>query len=175
MAALSDDEGLLSQLFQYRFGRYETSTAGFGNLYLTAMTAITGSFEARWKNRAGAHHAVRHAVVSLARVVLSAEVRGTDGSAPADRVTIVRESNIGATGGASARVYLEPENPPAYPGAIRAILDANLIVIGPEQPLHQRAFPTCSCPTWPGHRRCTGRQVYVCNVAPRPARRRATA
>ncbi len=47
LAALSDAEGLVSQLFQYRFGGdTELDGHSFGNLYLTVMTAITGSFEA---------------------------------------------------------------------------------------------------------------------------------
>ena len=47
-------------------------------------------------------------------------------------VHVVRgESNIGKLGGRIQRVYLEPEDAPAYPEAIRAILDADLIVIGP--------------------------------------------
>ena len=41
------------------------------------------------------------------------------------------ESNIGHAAGRIQRVYLQPEDPPAYPEAIRAVLDADLIVIGP--------------------------------------------
>lgn len=168
MAALSDDEGLLSQLFQYRFGS-DTDLDGhsFGNLYLTAMTAITGSFEGALEE-SGKVLTMRGRVMpsTLAQVVLSAEVLAADGSAPADRVTIVRgESNIGATGGRIQRVYLEPENPPAYPGAIRAILDADLIVIGPGS-LYTSVLPNLLVPDLA--QAIAGAQavkVYVCNVA----------
>ena len=47
LAALSDDEALLSQLFQYRFPAGEAGLDGhsFGNLFITALAEITGSFE----------------------------------------------------------------------------------------------------------------------------------
>lgn len=46
LAALSDDEALLTQLFQYRFGG-DTGLGGhsFGNLFISALVDVTGSFE----------------------------------------------------------------------------------------------------------------------------------
>jgi hypothetical protein len=46
LAALSNDEALLTQLFQYRFsGAPELDGHSFGNLFITALTDLTGSFE----------------------------------------------------------------------------------------------------------------------------------
>ena len=142
IAALSDAEGLVSQLFQYRFGD-ETDLDGhsFGNLYLTAMAAITGSFESALEESSRVL-AVRGCVIpsTLAQVTLCGEVLMPDSGASSAEtqagasahISLVRgESSIGKASGPIQRVYLEPEDPPAYPRAIRAILDADLIVIGP--------------------------------------------
>ena len=76
IAALSDAEGLVAQLFQYRFGD-DTDIGGhsFGNLYLSAMTAITGSFEGAL-NESSRVLAVRGRVLpsTLAQVTLAADV-----------------------------------------------------------------------------------------------------
>ena len=76
IAALSDAEGLVTQLFQYRFGD-ETDLDGhsFGNLYLTAMASITGSFEGALEESSRVL-AVRGRVIpsTLAQVTLCAEV-----------------------------------------------------------------------------------------------------
>ena len=76
IAALSDAEGLMTQLFQYRFGE-EGGLEGhsFGNLYITAMAAITGSFESAL-NESSRVLAVRGRVIpsTLAQVTLCADV-----------------------------------------------------------------------------------------------------
>ena len=46
IAALADDEALITQLFQYRFGQGKGLDGhSFGNLFITALAAVTGSFE----------------------------------------------------------------------------------------------------------------------------------
>ena len=65
---------------------------------------------------------------TLENVTLWAEVRGTHESTSA---RVMGESQIAKFGQPVERVYLEPEYIPAYPGATRALLDADLIVLGP--------------------------------------------
>jgi uncharacterized cofD-like protein len=176
IAALSDAEGLVSQLFQYRFGD-ETDLEGhsFGNLYLSAMTAITGSFESALEESSRVL-AVRGRVIpsTLAQVTLCGEVLVSDDVPPAgsetggvrSRLTLVRgESAIGKATGRIQRVYLDPEAPPAYPKAIRAILDAELIVIGPGS-LYTSVLPNLLVPDLAQAIIASPAiKLYVCNVA----------
>jgi uncharacterized cofD-like protein len=162
IAALSDAEGLVSQLFQYRFGQ-DSGLDGhsFGNLYLTAMTAITGSFVSALEESSRVL-AVRGRVIpsTLAPVVLGAEVL-----VPGQLLQVQGESRIGELRGQVQRVYLEPEDAPAYPEAIRAILDADLVVIGPGS-LYTSVLPNLMVQDL-AHAvsSSTAMKVYVCNVA----------
>lgn len=130
LAALSDDEALITQMFQYRFGE----TAGLnghslGNLFITAMAEITGSFE-QAVVESGRVLAVRGRVMPSTlhdvRLVAELMVEGQN-----REVRVEGESNIPTTPGKVNRVWLEPNNPEAYPLAIQAILNADLILIGP--------------------------------------------
>ncbi|MCX6017028.1 MAG: YvcK family protein [Chloroflexi bacterium] len=126
IAALADDESLVTQLMQYRFGGGD-GLAGhsFGNLFIAALAQITGSFE-RALEESGRVVASAGRIIpsTLSDVVLCAEFRGA--------VAYARgESSIGKQGLPIERVWLEPQDPPAYPGAVKAILDADLIVLGP--------------------------------------------
>jgi uncharacterized cofD-like protein len=184
IAALSDSEGLVSQLFQYRFGD-DSELAGhsFGNLYLTAMTAITGSFESALEESSRVL-AVRGRVIpsTLMQVTLCAERMSpvAAGSGAGERSPdgdlrpphgdlrleqVCGESSIGEHGSRIERVYLDPENPPAYPAAIRAILDADLIVIGPGS-LYTSVMPNLLVPDlMQAIFSASAVKVFVCSVA----------
>ena len=145
IAALANDESLVTHLFQYRFGSGNgLSGHSFGNLFIAAMAELTGSFE-RALLESSKVLAVKGRIMpsTLTDVTLCAELRdlaaeqaeraaGTGLSAPASSIAPVRgESSIGKTGYPIERVWIEPSDAPAYPEAVRAILDADLLILGP--------------------------------------------
>src|SRR5206468_8556254 len=75
------------------------------------------------------------------------------------------ESLISQSTSAIRRVYLEPEHPPAYPEAVKAILEADLIIVGPSS-LYTSVLPNLMVD---GIRRALmasdALKVYVYNVA----------
>lgn len=166
LAALADDEALLTQLFQYRFGQGEGLDGhSFGNLLLTALAAVTGSFE-RALVEARKVLAVRGCILpsTLENVTLVADVRQ-----PSDCVTRIQgESAIAQAGCTIERVFLRPDRVRAYPGAVRAILDADLIIAGPGS-LFTSLVPNLLVE---GIRQAvvssSALSLYVCNVATQP-------
>lgn len=131
IAALADDDALTTQLFQYRFARNGSNDGleghSFGNLFIIVLAAITGSFE-RALVESGKVLAIRGQILpsTLADVTLYADV-----ATPAGTTQVRGESAIPQANLPIERVYLDPAAPPAFPGAIKAILDADLIVLGP--------------------------------------------
>jgi len=165
LVALSDDEELLGALFQYRYPDGDTGLNGhsFGNLFISAMAEVMGSFEGAVAE-SGRVLAVRGRVLpsTLFDVKLVA-----DKSLPLVRseVRVEGESNIPQTAGQVRRVWLDPQNPPAYPESIQAILSADLIVIGPGS-LYTSILPNLMVPDLADAVRASrALKVYICNVA----------
>jgi uncharacterized cofD-like protein len=171
IAALADDEALITQLFQYRFSSILLSTDGngsglnghsFGNLFISAMSEVTGSFE-RAILESGRVLAIQGRVVpsTLQNVTLVADLRAE----PVGMSRVTGESRIVEAQGAIDRVYLVPEDAPAYPEAVHALLEADLIVAGPGS-LYTSVLPNLLVHDIPeavkASRAC---KVYVCNVA----------
>ncbi len=159
LVALSDVEPLMTKLFQYRFGE-GTGLEGhsFGNLFIVAMSAITGNFE-RAIRESSRVLAVRGQILpsTIADVTLCAEFQDDD---------LVRgESEITKTHKEIKRIFLQPAHPPAYPEAIRAILDADLIVIGPGS-LYTSVLPNLLVEDISrAMKASSATKVFVCNVA----------
>ncbi len=163
IAALADDEDLMTQLFQYRFAEGGLEGHSFGNLLLTALSGITGSMD-RALTEAARVLAIQGRVLpsTLHDVTLMGEVRGSDGSGLR---RVVGESQITEAGGTIERVFISPENARAYPESIRAILGANLIVIGPGS-LYTSIIPNLLVNGIPeAIRASSALRIYVCNVA----------
>jgi uncharacterized cofD-like protein len=135
IAALADDEALITQLFQYRFGQGSGLNGhSFGNLFITALVAVTGSFEQAILE-AGRVLAVCGRILpsTLEDVTLVADLREAETRAQlSSGLTRVHgESTIPKSGRPIERVFLRPDGARAYPEAVRAILDADLVVAGP--------------------------------------------
>lgn len=168
LAALSNDEAMLAQLFQYRFPNGATGLDGhsFGNLFISALAEITGSFE----------EAVAESgrVLSVSGRVLPATLHDVklvaDVSLPfmVGEVRVEGESRIPESTGTVRRVWLEPIAPTAFPQAIQAVLAADLIVIGPGS-LYTSIMPNLLVPDIADAIRSSkAMKVYVSNVATQP-------
>lgn len=168
LAALSNDEALLAQLFQYRFPNGASGLDGhsFGNLFITALAEITGSFEeaiaesGRVLSVSGrVLPSTLHDVRLLADVMLPMLV---------SEVRVEGESRIPASTGKVRRIWLEPNSPPAFPQAVQAILAADLIVIGPGS-LFTSILPNLLVPDVAAAIRSSrALKIYVCNLATQP-------
>jgi uncharacterized cofD-like protein len=127
ISALADDESIVTQLMQYRFSSGDgLSGHSFGNLFIAALAQITGSFEKAIEESSRVVASRGRIIPStLSDVVLCAEYR----DAPGEQTR--GESSIGRHGMTIERVWLDPQDPPVYPDAVKAILGADLVVIGP--------------------------------------------
>ncbi len=171
IAALARDEELMTGLMQYRFGEaVDASTPSqlkghtLGNLLIAALTGLTGSFD--------------EALFSMNRVLA---MRGTVIPATLDDVTLVAhirtatgvervvgESEIPNTAGKIERVMLEPQSVRVYPPALRAILQADMIIMGPGS-LYTSVIPNLLVrDIVRALEQARGKRVYVCNVAAQP-------
>lgn len=166
LAALSSDEALLGQLFQYRFPEGGLEGHSFGNLFISALAEITGSFESAVveSGRVLAVHGqvlpstVHH--VELAADVLLPNAFG--------EIRVHGESRIPQSAGRVRRVWLEPSNPPAFPQAIQALLSADVIVVGPGS-LYTSVLPNLLVPDITAALRASrALKLFICNVASQP-------
>jgi uncharacterized cofD-like protein len=125
MVALSEDDALLSELFQYRFGAGRGLKGhSFGNLFLSALTQVTGDF--------------------LKAIQVSSEVLAIHGNIfPSTRKDVVLraelengelvegESRISRARSRIDRIYLQPRKCEPLPETLDAITQADLITLGP--------------------------------------------
>lgn len=170
LVALSEEEGVTGQLFQYRFGdQYGLGGHSFGNLFIAAMSDIAGSFE-QGVVESSRVLAVRGRVIpsTLKQVTLAADLRVENGHNGHGWQRVMGESAIPAARHEIVRVFLEPETVPAYPEAVKAILQADLIIAGPGS-LFTSVLPNLLVPGIAAAiRAAKARKVYVCNVATQP-------
>lgn len=133
IAALSESEETFQLLLQYRFGQREGLEGhALGNLLITAMASIFGNFESGILNTSRVL-AVKGQVLpsTLESVTLCAETIGHADGKTSSYTLLRGESTIGAAPERILRIMLDPPNVKAFPGAVQAILQADLIVVGP--------------------------------------------
>ncbi|MBC7878330.1 MAG: YvcK family protein [Anaerolineales bacterium] len=130
LAALSNEEALLTQLFQYRFsGSPDLEGHSFGNLFITALADITGSFEdavVESSRVLSVNGRVLPATLHDVKLVASVGVPDIE-----NEVRVKGESRIPEMAGQVRHVWLEPDDAPAFPPVIKSILNADVIVVGP--------------------------------------------
>ena len=162
LVALADDEALVTELFRYRFVEGEgLSGHSFGNLFLAAMTGITGNFDQAVK--------VSSRVLNIKGRVLPSTLATARLCAEMSDGTIVEgESRISAAGGSIARVFLDPPFAAPLEDVVTAIREADAIVLGPGS-LYTSIMPNLLVDR-------VGREIeassavkiYVCNVMTQP-------
>lgn len=125
LVALADAPTLMRDLFQFRFeSNSDLAGHNFGNLFITVMTRLTGDFEKAIKETSKVL-ALKGQVIpsTLSNVVLVAQYK--DGSVAEGEAKIPRMHL------AINKVFLKPVQPQATPEAIKAIEEADAIVLGP--------------------------------------------
>jgi uncharacterized cofD-like protein len=162
IAALADAEPLMTQLMQYRFPAGSgLDDHAFGNLFIAAMTAVTGDFEeaVRESNRV---LAVRGQVLPATSVPLNLSAQLASGR------HLYGQSGISSADEPIHRVFIEPDDVRANPEALERILEAEMIVIGPGS-LFSSVLPNLLISdVRDALAAAPGLKVYVCNVATQP-------
>lgn len=158
MAALSDAEPLVEEMFQYRFKQsLDLDGHSLGNLMLAALTEITGDFS----------HAVREMsrVLNVNGTVLPAANQLVTLHAEFEDGTIVSgESKIPAYLQPIRRVFLEPHDVRTLPDTITAIRKADIIVIGPGS-LYTSILPNLLVKDIKKELvASTAKKIYICNL-----------
>lgn len=161
LTALAETEPLMTELFQHRFGG-DGSLSGhsFGNLFITAMAEITGDFE----------HAIRESgrVLAVRGQIVPSTLRDVTLCATAGSEVRVGESRVPYGDGRIDRVFLDPADASINPEAEAAILDAELIILGPGS-LYTSILPNLLVDGMVEALRASPAvKVYVCNVAGQP-------
>src|SRR5258706_9721846 len=125
MVALSEDEALLSRLFQYRFQNgHGLKGHSFGNLFLTALTHVTGDFHAAVKGSSEVLRIAGNIYPATAKnIVLEATLEN------GRRVT--GETRISKSRSPISRIRLRPGKCLPLPATLKAIANADLITLGP--------------------------------------------
>jgi len=162
LVALADAPTLMRDLFQFRFdANSEFSGHSFGNLFLTVMTRLTGDFEKAIKETSKVL-ALRGQVIpsTLGDVTLVAHY--SDGS------MVIGEEQIPQARKPINRVSLAPQQPLATPDALKAIKEAQIIVLGPGS-LYTSIIPNLLIKEITQEiAESEAIKVYVCNVMTQP-------
>lgn len=163
ITALADEEKLVTELFRYRFEQGQGLEGhSFGNLFITAICSMTDGdmiqavrVASRVLNSCG-----QVLPSTLANISLVAELE--------DGRVITGESEIPHANGRIKRLTTEPAHPQPTSEAIQAIMEADLIVLGPGS-LYTSIIPNLLVQGIPDAiRQAPARKVYVCNVMTQP-------
>jgi uncharacterized cofD-like protein len=162
LVALADDEALVTDLFQYRFSEGEgLSGHSFGNLFLAAMSGITGNFDTAIKESSRVLNIKGRVLPStLETVRLCASF--------ADGRVVRGETNISASHERIEKLWLEPSGAQPLREVLDALANADAIVLGPGS-LYTSVLPNVLVD---GIARAVAEssavKIYVCNVMTQP-------
>jgi uncharacterized cofD-like protein len=172
IVALAEEEQLLSRLFNYRFNSDSTLQGhSLGNLLLAALTDITGSFDSAIL-AASEVLAIRGEIFPSTLDDVRLRALCDDGSALLGEMAISGEHAPGSEPPTHARITrlaLEPADAQPTDDAVRALQQADLIIIGPGS-LYTSILPNLLIEKLGATiRTAKALRVYVCNVMTQPA------
>jgi uncharacterized cofD-like protein len=162
LVALADAPVMMRNLFQFRFDKSsELSGHSFGNLFITAMTRLTGDFEKAIKETSKVL-ALRGQVIpsTLDNVMLVAQYKNGSVTEGEDEIPKMHKP--------INKVYLKPDSSPATPEALKAIQEAQIVVLGPGS-LYTSIIPNLLIKEIT--KAIVGSEaikVYVCNIMTQP-------
>ena len=164
LAALSNDEDLLTQLFQYRFsGDSGLKGHSFGNLFISALVDITGSFEEAIIESGrvlSVHGKVIPSTLENVKLIADVQLPFID-----TEIRVEGESRIPKTTGKLRRVWIEPNDATAFPPVIQSILSADMIVVGPGS-IYTSILPNLLVPDLlSAFQSSKALKILVCNIA----------
>src|SRR6266550_243714 len=153
LIALADAEPLMKQLFDHRFKEGSLDGHAFGNLFIMAMADVTGHFE----------QALRESGTilpsTLRDVTLVASINGS---------TVEGESQIPKQNSPISHVFLKPDGVQVNPEAAQAILNAELIIVGPGS-LYTSILPNLLVEGMvEAIKASAALKLYICNLAAQP-------
>lgn len=158
LAALADDSDLMKKLFQYRFDKGEgVSGHSFGNLFITAMCEVTGSFDTAVEESSKIL-AIRGRVIPASLDALKIKAEYFDGT------LVEGETAIPERHQPIRKLMLVPDNAKANQEALEAIREAELIVVGPGS-LYTSVLPNLLIKEIKEELEASSAcKVYVCNI-----------
>lgn len=157
LVALADAEPLMKQLFDHRFKEGSLDGHAFGNLFIMAMADVTGNFEQALRE-SGKVLAVKGTIVpsTLQDVTLVASINGG---------MVEGESQIPKQNAPISHVFLKPDGVQVNPEAAQAILNAELILVGPGS-LYTSILPNLLVEGMVEALKASpALKVYICNLA----------
>lgn len=162
MVALSEDETLLSKLFQHRFsGKGELGGHSFGNLFLAALTEVTGDF-AEAVRLSSEVLAVKGRIFPATTSDVRLAARFTDGR------IICGESSITAAHSVIEELWLEPRSCEPLPEALAAIEMADVITVGPGSLFTSLIPPFLVEGVAEAVARSSAIKIFICNLMTQP-------
>ena len=162
LSETEEQERELYQLFQYRFNRGSLEGMSLGNLLMTALTDITGSFEQAIKKASKILH-IRGKVLpsTLANTHICAELE--------DNTYVEEEFNVRAVGKSPIKnVFLKTNDVPPFSEAVEEILKADIVVIGPGSLYTSLITNLLVSGIRNAIRNSKATKIYVCNIVTQP-------
>lgn len=158
LVALSEEENLMTKLFNYRFPKKGSlSNHSFGNLFLTALSSISGGFDKAITN-ASSILAIKGKVlpVSLDNVILKAELE--------DGTKVSGETKISKSKKAISHVEIFPKNAKSSKSVTDAILNADYIILGPGSLYTSIIVNLLFKGVINALKKTKAKKIYVCNI-----------